>query len=130
MRALAILGALLAAGLTIYLGMEFAIGGWRGPYLCSLALLIVYPVVATRLTADDRMTSITVDVLLLVGALLANGLLYYNSAVTDHGYFVNIMTFSELPYTWFVLWGLWQALVVATLIRRILNRRDAQENDT
>lgn len=126
-KSIAILAGLAVAALAIYLGFLFGAGGWRGPYICSLALPFVYPVVLIRLTAEEA-TDVAIDVVILFLAILADIYLYVNSAVTDHTYFLLILQ-SELPYTWFLLWVVWQLLVLVTIARGILHRRDERARE-
>lgn len=120
-RPIAVFAGLVAAGLALFMALPFAAGGWRAPFVCSLGLPFLYPAVLVRLTAPKQ-DMIAIDATLLVIGAMADIFLYYNSAVTDRTYFQLIIASWGTAYAWLVLWGLWQILALATIVRWALER--------
>ena len=92
--------------------------GWGAPFLFSLPLVGLYPIVLVRLHYQRRsVSSFTMGMLLLLAAVIADislGLLTVQYEIT---YFVDAY---EGMFFWLVLWGiiwfLWQVLAAYELI--------------
>jgi hypothetical protein len=92
--------------------------GWIFPFWLSPALFLLYPAAFVRVVQKDSANLVPDLVLLLVAAGL-DLLLYQNMTGAERGYIRG----NAFEIAWLILWGLWQALLLWMLLRRLLRGR-------
>lgn len=103
--------ALAALAQMLALGMTGAGHGWITPFLFSVTLFLLNPIALLRLTAGQT-RSITIDVLLIVIALILDGALYVMTVREGAEYFWRVTPFN---WVWLVFWSMWQVGVACRI---------------
>lgn len=118
--AFALVCAILAWLLAQWLTLDLSAGGdgWNGPFLLTLPLLLLFPIVSIRFFAPDAgATKVDRIVPFIAGAL--DALLLFNVTLQERSYAARTWQVAAgVVTTWFILWLAWQALALVTLFRK------------